>query len=193
MIPAFTVLCLVIDGRSVDLNLTGGEVTLEVSHIIHSIPQTELYIRKYREFFWSITLVCKRQFVDLTTASDRYESGQFCLQLIPGAAERRITHSMMAFVGIQIGLCWHPSRIPDGVILLNIVVMSIAVIRNIVVTITCQTKKLRIFIETVTSACIGNQREKILGSQIVDPWEWSLWGCDDIFFSGIIKISVFHK
>ena len=43
---AFSVFCLVEELRATDvnLNLSGREVTLEVGHVIHGIPQTELYI-----------------------------------------------------------------------------------------------------------------------------------------------------
>ena len=46
VIAAFSVFCLVEELRATDvnLNLSGREVTLEVGHVIHGIPQTELYI-----------------------------------------------------------------------------------------------------------------------------------------------------
>ena len=46
VIAAFSVFCLVEELRAtgVNLNLSGREVTLEVGHVIHGIPQTKLYI-----------------------------------------------------------------------------------------------------------------------------------------------------
>ena len=63
----------------------------------------------------------------------------------------------MTLISVQIGLGWHPSGIPDGIALFNIVVVSIAVERNIVITVSRQTKKLCIFIEAVAAAGVGNQ------------------------------------
>ena len=48
MIAALTVLCLVEDLLTfvVDFNLTCAVIALEVRHVIHCVPQAELYIRK---------------------------------------------------------------------------------------------------------------------------------------------------
>ena len=181
-----------VDCGIMNLNLSGREVTLEVRHIVHRIPQTELYIRKNREFFQHITVIGKRQLIDLTVLANRYESGQLSLQSVLTTLKCRISHSMMALIRIEISLRWHPARIPDRISFFNIVVMSVAVIWNIVVTISRKTKQLRIFIEAVTSTGIGDQRKEILGAQIVDPWKRGLWRCDDVFFVCIIEISKFH-
>ena len=98
----------------------------------------------------------------------------------------------MTLISVQIGLGWHPSGIPDGIAIFNIVVVSIAVERNIVITVSRQTKKLCIFIEAIATAGIGDQRKEILRTQIVDPWEWCLRRGNNIFFVRIIEISKFH-
>ena len=98
----------------------------------------------------------------------------------------------MALVSVQIGLGWHPAWIPDRISFFNIVVVSVAIIRNIVVTVSRQTKQLSIFIEAIASACVGDQRKEILGTQIVDPRKRSLRRSDDVFLIRIIEISKFH-
>lgn len=78
MITAFAVFCLMIKGRAVNLHFTGTEVTLEVCHIIHGIPQTEFYIREYGNFFVFAAVVGQCQFVNLTGISQRNKHGQLC-------------------------------------------------------------------------------------------------------------------
>jgi len=65
----------------------------------------------------------------------------------------------MALIGIQIGLCGHPSRIPDRITFLNIVVMAVAVERDIVIAVSGQ---LCVFIKTVAAAGVGDQGKEIL-------------------------------
>ena len=43
VVAALAVLCLVINGRSVDLNFACAEVALEVRHVVHGVPETEFY------------------------------------------------------------------------------------------------------------------------------------------------------
>lgn len=76
------------------------------------------------------------------------------------APEGGVAHTVMTLISVQIGLGWHPSGIPDGIALFNIVVVSIAVERNIVITVSRQTKKLCIFIEAIATAGIEIREKK---------------------------------
>ena len=89
---------------TMDLNFTGGEVTLEVGHIIHCIPQTELYVREYGKITGFITLVRKGKFADLTGLTNRDKGGKFCSQFIFTSFKYGITHAVTAAIGIQFRL-----------------------------------------------------------------------------------------
>ena len=78
MIPALAVFCLMIKSGAVNFHFTGTEVTLEVCHIIHGIPQTEFNIREYGNFFVFAAVVGQCQFVNLTGISHRNKHGQLC-------------------------------------------------------------------------------------------------------------------
>ena len=90
---------------------------------------------------------------------------------------------------IRVKLCFdrHPARIPYSIAVLDVVITSPLIIWDIVVTITGQTQKLCILIKAVASAGIGNQREKIGASQIIDPRKWRLRCGDDVLLIWIIK------
>ena len=68
----------------------------------------------------------------------------------------------MALIGIQLGLCGHPSRIPDCIAFLNIVVMTVAVEQDVVIAVSGQTQELCVFIKTVSAAGVGDQGKKSL-------------------------------
>ena len=57
MSAAFTILSLVNDDRTHDLNLTSTEISLEICHVIHGIPQAKFNIRKYRKILDSVGLI----------------------------------------------------------------------------------------------------------------------------------------
>ena len=76
---------------------------------------------------------------------------------------------------------------------MDIVIFSVGIYRNIVVAVTGDAKKFGIFVEAVSATSVRNQGEKVLRSQIVDPWKRSIWGSDDIFLGVVIEITEFHK
>ena len=138
MISALSVFGLMIKSRTVDLNLTGGEVTLEVGHIVHCIPQTELYIWENRKITGFIALIGKGEFADFTCLTDRNKRGKLCGQFIFGSFKYGITHTVTAAVSIQFCFGRHPARIPDRVTIFNIVVMSIGIERYIIIAVSGQ-------------------------------------------------------
>ena len=79
MVSSFPVLGFMIDGGTMDFNLADGVVTLEVCHIVHCIPETELYIRKKRESLGFVSGIGKSQFIDLAGSIYRYKSQKISL------------------------------------------------------------------------------------------------------------------
>lgn len=82
MVSSFPVLGFMIDGGTMDFNLADGVVTLEVCHIVHCIPETELYIRKNGKMLFFFTVVGHGQLIDLAGASNRNEVCQLCGKII---------------------------------------------------------------------------------------------------------------
>ena len=98
----------------------------------------------------------------------------------------------MALIGVQRSLCRLPSRIPDRPFIGDVVILAIGIIGDIIVTITGDAEHLRVFIEAVTAACIGYDREKIITSKVIDPGKWRFRGSNHIFSCRVIKIAEFH-
>ena len=94
---------------------------------------------------------------------------------------------------VQGSLCGHEGWRP-GFFVVNGYIEHTApvVLRHVIVSEACNTTHLCIFIEIVSSGCIGNKTEEVFISQVVDPWKGSVWCLDYIFFSFIIEMAEFH-
>jgi hypothetical protein len=98
----------------------------------------------------------------------------------------------MAFVGIKRCLGRLPAWIPDKSFIVDIIVLAVGIIRDVVIAVACDAEHLRILIEAVAAAGVGNDREEIVASEIIDPWKRRFGGRDDVLTGRIIEITVFH-
>ena len=123
----------------------------------------------------------------------RNKSSQIRMNSIFRGNKTAVAKSVTAFVRIQ--LCFYrlPSGSPYSSVVTDEIITSVCVCGYVVIAVSCQTEKFCIFVEAVSSACIGNERKEIFISEIIDPRQWSFRGCDDIFFGVVIKMSEFHK
>ena len=71
--------------------------------------------------------------------------------------ETTVAQSMATFICICLCHGWHGSRVPDHTIIINVIVLSVRVYRNIIVTVSRDSHQFRIFIETVSTTGIGDQ------------------------------------
>ena len=76
---------------------------------------------------------------------------------------------MAAFVRINRSFGRHCARIPDGAAIINIVILSVGIQRDGVVTISGNTQQFGILIEAVPAAGIGDQSKEVLTAELVDP------------------------
>ena len=98
-----------IDGGTMDFNLSGGVVTLEVCHIVHCIPETELYIRKMEKCFSSLLWLVMVSLLISQVLPIGTKSVSVCGKIIFASFKNGITDTVMTFIGIQISLgCIQP-------------------------------------------------------------------------------------
>ena len=138
-------------------------------------------------------MVGQYQTVDFTGSINRNKGKQICFQSVFGRNKTAVSHTMTAFIGIYRCFGWHGAGIPDGVTIFDIVILSVGINRQCIVTVTGDTQQFCIFIEAVSAAGIGNKGEETFCAQIVDPWEWCSRGGNDIFSGFIIKMTEFHN
>jgi hypothetical protein len=99
---------------------------------------------------------------------------------------------MSAFIGIQFGFDRFPSRGPYLPVLIDIKILSSIIHRYVIVPVSGKSSQSCIFIETISSGCIGNDGKELFATQVVDPWIWSSGIGNYIFSVFIVKMPVFH-
>lgn len=193
MVSALPVLGFVVNGGAVNLHLPGGQIPLEIRHVVHGVPETELHIREDGKAFGLFSGVCESQAAHLAALAYRYEGGEHSAEAVFRPFKDGVAHAMAAAVVVQLRFGGHPSRIPDGIAVLYVIVMSAAVQRNAVVPVSGNAEQAGVPAEAVAAAGVGDQRKEILRSQIINPRKGRPGRGNYIFFFLIIKISIFHK
>ena len=137
-ISAFGMCCgyyeKMINGGIDNFYLTGREVTLEVLHIVGSIPETPLNIGEEFKFLNGICVVGKLKLVDFASIIGRDKNKNGSAHTILGGVPLAVSDTVTALVRIKVGLGRHPTWIPYGVTVLDIIVLTVGVSGYIVVT-----------------------------------------------------------
>jgi hypothetical protein len=76
---------------------------------------------------------------------------------------------MPAFIGIQVFSDGHPAVGPDVSAIIDVEVTATVVYRDIVVAVTGYSSQARVAIEAIAARGVGDETEKALISEIVDP------------------------
>ena len=140
-----------------------------------------------------IGIVFQSKPVDLTWSVNGDKGQKISGQAILFSVKAAVAKAVTAFISIQGSAGRHCTRVPDGVLVFNVVVLSIGIHRNIVVAVTGNAKELGVLIEAVSAAGIGNQGKEIPGTKVIDPGQGSVRGSDHIFFIHIIEMSEIHE
>ena len=102
-------------------------------------------------------MILEFQTVDLACRIHRHKCQKLCPQLILRRPKTTVAKSMTAFIRIQFRSRRHTARIPDHTVIVNVIIFSIGVHRYVIVAVSCDPHKFRIFIEAVATACIRDQ------------------------------------
>ena len=96
-------------------------------------------------------------------------------------------------IKVKFGFDRLPAGIPDRLSITNVNMIAFAVQRGVIVSVSGDPAQPGILIKAVTARGIGQEREKVLISQVVDPGQRCLRGRDNILTFFIIKMAVFNK
>ncbi|MNC29163.1 hypothetical protein D3C75_774040 [compost metagenome] len=192
VVSALTVFGFVIDNRILDFNLTNAQVALEVGHIIMGIPQTELGKGEQLNCFLNIASVLNDEAVYFGIMAHRYKSKLVNGDTIALTSDGSVAKTVAALVEIEVTLNRHPARSPEITIVMQVVVAAAIVQRNIVIPVTGKSSHACITVEGVTAGSIRNKTEKLLVTEVVDPWIRCFWGVNYILFTSVVKSSEFH-
>ena len=64
--------------------------------------------------------------------------------------------------------------------------------RAIIVAVACEPAQPRVAVEAVAARGVGHEREKVLASQIIDPWQRRARAGDHVFTSVIVEETKLH-
>ena len=104
----------------------------------------------------------------------------------------RVAQAVAAAIGVKLRLHRLPAGVPDDAAVADIQMKALLIQRRVIVAVTGQTAKPGVTEEGVAAGRVGAEREEVLAAQIVDPGQGSPWGCDDVFFTCVVKETVFH-
>ena len=93
-----------IDHRAVDLHTAGGKVTLEIVGIVLCIPEAPFRKGEKGEALFCVTLIAEDQLLHFPVVILGDKEGEFRLQAVLLTADHGITHTVTAFIGIQLRL-----------------------------------------------------------------------------------------
>ena len=193
VVAALAVFGLVVDRAALHLDLTGGEVALEVGGIVHGVPQAELYIAEYSKRFRRVAFVGQHQTVDLAVVAHGHEQLQPRSQPALFAGDDAVTQTVAALVKIQLGLGGLPAGVPDGAALFNIVIAAVRIRRYVIIPVAGDAAELSVLVKTVAARRVGDKAKESLAAQVVDPRQRCARGGDDVFPCVVIKVTELHR
>ena len=192
VVAALLIFGLVENGGAFDLHFAGVEVSLEVGGVVLCVPQTPLNEGEQLDGLCLAALVLQNQTLDLAVIVLRHKEGDLCGDTILLAGDDGVAHAVTAGVSVQIGLDRRPARRPYGLAVLDVEVTAAHVNRYVVVTVTGDSAETGILVEVIAAGSVGDQGEKLLCSEVIDPRIRGFRILNDVFFVCVVKIAKFH-
>ena len=89
------------NGTALDLHLTDREVSLEIGHVVHGIPEAPFNIGKQAEIFGFTGFVAERELLDFAGVVHGDKDKQVGGHAVLFGAEDRVTEAVPAFVYVE--------------------------------------------------------------------------------------------
>ena len=193
VVPALPVFGLMVEGAALYLDFTGGEITLEIGGVIHSVPQTKFQIAEHGELFFRVGVIGQDQPIHFAVVTQRYKELHISAQAVFCAVNDSIAHAMAAGIFVKFRLNRLPAGVPDGIAFLDVEIAAIGIGGDVIVAVTRDTAELCILVEAITTCRVGDQAEECLAAQIIDPWQRRFGVGDDVLAVCVIEMSELHR
>ena len=158
-----------VDGGTHNLHLSRGKVPLEIGVIVKGIPEAPLHKGKEGERAFPVAVVGQFHPLHLALISHRNHVKHFGFQLVHFPANPCISHPMPALIAVQFGFDRLPPGRPNLPVLVDIKILAPIIHRYIVVPVAGDPAQACILVKAVASCRIGDNGEKFLTTQVVDP------------------------
>ena len=192
VIAALAVLGFVVDDAALHLHLAGGEVALEIQHIVLGVPQAELHKGGENHVLGGVGFVPQGDLMHLGVHAQGHEGQLAGAQAVLFAGDDGVAHAVAAGVFVQLGLDGLPARVPHGVAVLDVEVAAAVVHGLVVVAVAGHAAQPGVAVEAVAARGVADDAKEILAAQIVDPGVGRSWRVNDIFTGLVVKMAVFH-
>ena len=190
VVPAFPILGLVIDGRTLDFHLADRVGALVVRHVIQRFVEAELDKRKEGELLGLPGLVPHRDLPHFDVLLGRHEHQLFHFKAGLAAGDPRVTQAVAAFKGVERSPRRLPARIPDGPALLHVEEATVVIHRVVVVTIARQAAQPGVLPEGVAAGGLGAEAEKLVLAEHVQPGQGGVGARDHEFAILVVEVAV---
>ena len=184
-----------IDGAIDDFDLSGAKIALIVGHVIVRVPHAKLEVRKELDALARRSCVVDRDAMHLGGVARRNEIGLLHPDAVPLAGNRRVSESVprhskkssSRFTGMYV-------RRPTVAAVVDVEAAASSHVRGRVpvVAISREPAQASVTIEAIASGLMGNDAEKILAPEIVDPGIGVLRRGDHVFATSIIELAELH-
>ena len=192
VIPPLAVFGFVINGVRLQLDLADGKVPLEVGAVVHRVPETEFHIREHVEHLFRVSLIFQRQPDKQAVVALRDQQRLRRRNAILLPLDHAVAETVTAGIAIQLRFRRLPARIPYGIAILDVDVEALLIERAVVVAVARQPAQPRVAVEAVAARRIGQEREKILASEVIDPRQRRARACDHVLAPLIVKETKLH-
>ena len=192
VVAALAVLRFVVDDAALHLHLAGGEVALEVQHIVLGVPQAEFHKGGEDHVLALVGFVPQGDLVYLGVHPQGHEGKLAGAQAVLFAGDDGVAHAMAAGVLVQLGFDRLPAGVPHGAAVLDVEVAAAVVHGLVVIAVAGHAAQPCVAVEAVAARGVADDAKEILAAQIVDPGVRRSWRINDIFTGLVVKMAVFH-
>ena len=192
VVPPLAVFGFVINGLRFQLNLADREVPLEVGAVVHRVPEAEFHIREHIERFFYVCLIFQAQPDQQAVFTLRNQQRLRGRNAVLLPLDHAVAETVAAGIAVQLRFRGLPAGIPDSLAVFDINMKPLLVDRAVIIAVAGQTAQPRVAIEAVAACRVGQEREKILAAEIVDPRKRCARVGDHIFPLLIVKMAELH-
>ena len=192
VIAALAVFGLVVDDAAFHLNLAGGEVALEVRHVVLRVPEAELDKRRQDNILGRVGIIAQRHLMHLGVHAHRHKRELAGGQTVLLTGDDGVAHAVAAGIAVQLSFDGLPAGIPDRVAVLDVEVAAAVVHGHVVVAVAGDAAQSGIAVEAIAAGGIADDAEELFAAEVVNPRVGRPRRVDDVLAGFVVKVTVFH-
>jgi hypothetical protein len=176
--------------RALDVHLADRVRALVVAEVVQRLVEAELDVREETEILRLAARVADGRPPDLDVVARRHEEAELDLDAVLRTDDARIPEPVAAFVPVERRPGRLPARVPDRPAVVDVEVAAHGVERDVVVAVAGQSPQPRVTPEGVAPAGVRAEAEKVVLTEVVEPWQRRVRPRDHILARGVVERAV---